>query len=83
MSKDSATVFPDLLTVEEVAGFFKISNNSVYRMVESRIIPFYKIIGGLRFKREDLLQYLESQRIKPKDEWFYIDKHKSHKKISE
>lgn len=67
-----------LLTVDEVAKLFRISKASVYRMVESRIIPFYKISGVLRFKEEDLLIYLESQRVKPKDEWFYLEKHKSH-----
>lgn len=74
----SEKIIPDLLTVEEVAKLFKILKSSVYRMVESRIIPYYKLRSGLRFAEEDVVQYLESQRVKPRDEWFYLDKNKSH-----
>lgn len=53
----------ELLTVQEVSEFLKISRSSVYRLVENRLIPFYKIKSGLRFCRKDLEEYLESCRI--------------------
>jgi len=68
----------NLLTIDEVAGLFRVSKSTVYRMIQSRIIPFYKIGGALRFKEEEMLAYLESQRVKPAEEWFYVAPHKAH-----
>jgi len=70
---------PKLMTVGEVAAYFKVSNNTVYRMVETRIIPFYKISGLIRFFESEIVSFLESQRVKPKEEWFLVAPHKSHK----
>lgn len=61
---------PILLTVNEVAEFFKISKSSVYRMVESGMLQHYKIRGAMRFDEKDLLHYLELVRHKPWDEKF-------------
>ena len=71
-----------LLTIENVADLFCVSKTTIYRMVESRIIPFYRISRRLRFKEDDVLAYLESQRVKSKEEWFYVALHKSHKSLS-
>lgn len=69
---------PKLLTVDEVAEIFRVSKPTIYRMIQSRILPFYKIGGALRFKETEVLEYLESQRVKPAEEWFYVAPHKSH-----
>lgn len=70
----------NLLTLTEVANLFHVSKSTVYRMVQSRILPFYRLGGNLRFKEDDIMAFLESQRVKPREEWFYIAKHKSHLK---
>ena len=70
---------PKLMTIDEVAELFRVSKVTIYRMVESRIIPFYRLGGRLRFNEEEMLSYLESQRVKPREEWHYIAPHKSHK----
>ena len=70
----------DLLTLQEVADFFRVSKTTIYRMVQSRIVPFYKIGGNLRFKKGEMLEYLESQRVRPIEERFYVAPHKSHQK---
>ena len=71
---------PKLLTVNEVAVYFKVSRATVYRMIETRLIPFYKVSRQIRFSEDDMASYLESQRIKPKNEWFFEAPHKSHPK---
>ncbi len=68
-----------LMTIDEVADLFRVSKTTVYRMVESRIIPFYRLGGRLRFNEVEVLAYLESQRVKPREEWHYVSPHKSHK----
>ena len=73
---------PKLLTIDEVAEMFRVSKATVYRMIESRLIPFYKLIRVIRFSEDDVVAYLESQRVKPKHEWFLEAPHKSHPKKS-
>lgn len=73
---------PKLLTIDEVAEMFRVSKATVYRMIESRLIPFYKISRAIRFSEDDVVAYLESQRIKPKSEWFFETPHKSHPRKS-
>lgn len=52
-------------TPDELADFLSISKASVYRLVNKRQIPFNKIGGSLRFRREDIDKFLDSQRIEP------------------
>jgi excisionase family DNA binding protein len=52
-----------LISVEDLMEIFKISKSSVYRLVDNRKIPFYKIGGSLRFKEDDIVIYLESSRF--------------------
>ena len=53
---------PDtLLTVIEVAGLFKVSKMTVYNLVQAGKLPAIKIGNTFRFKREDILKYLEEQ----------------------
>jgi excisionase family DNA binding protein len=53
---------PDtLLTVIEIAGLFKVSKMTVYNLVKSGKLPAIKIGNTFRFKREDILTYLEQQ----------------------
>jgi excisionase family DNA binding protein len=47
------------LKPNEMANLLNISRPSVYRLIEKRQIPFYKIGGNLRFKKEDIINYLE------------------------
>ncbi|MFC1638848.1 helix-turn-helix domain-containing protein [Patescibacteria group bacterium] len=73
-------MLPTLLTIDDVADLFQVSKSTIYRICESRIIPFYRLRGAIRLKEEDVLGYLESQRVKPREEWFYVAPHKSHPK---
>ena len=53
---------PQLLTPVEVAALLRVSRSTVYRLVESRLVPFYRVAGALRFERRDILDYLTGQR---------------------
>jgi len=51
------------LTPDELAQFLKISKPTIYRLVDNRKIPFYRINGSLRFDKKDILDYLQKNRI--------------------
>ncbi len=53
----------NFLKPDELAEFLNFSKPTVYRMIEKREIPLYKIRGGLRFKMEDVLEFLKGSRI--------------------
>lgn len=61
MNDDSIT--NNLITPEELASLLRMSKPSVYRLIEKRKIPFYKISGSLRFKISDIKKYIEDARI--------------------
>lgn len=61
MNDDSTT--NNLITPEELASLLRMSKPSVYRLIEKRKIPFYKISGSLRFKISDIKKYIEDARI--------------------
>lgn len=62
MSVDSSST-PELLTISEVAKFFKISESGVRRLQYGRHIPFVKIGGSVRFSMDDLVSYMERERV--------------------
>lgn len=51
-----------LLTVREAAELMKISRSSLYRYCERNIIPHIKKSFGLRFRREELEEWLEQDK---------------------
>ena len=53
----------ELLTIDEVAGFLKISASTVRRLQQERHIPFTKVGGSVRFLKSDIVSYLERQRV--------------------
>jgi excisionase family DNA binding protein len=53
----------ELLTRDELAQLLKISRASVYRLVERRQLPFYKIGNSLRFDKRDVVAFLLQNRI--------------------
>jgi excisionase family DNA binding protein len=55
----------ELMTPDEVAIMLKISKVGVYRMVDKRYIRFYKVMGSLRFDKEDILSFLRANGIEP------------------
>ncbi len=52
----------ELLTIEELASYLKISKHTLYKMVEKGKIPALKVANQWRFKKEDISMWLEKQR---------------------
>jgi excisionase family DNA binding protein len=53
----------ELMTIKEVAQLLKISQSSVRRLQQGRHLPFYKVGGGIRFAKSDIVEYLKKQRV--------------------
>lgn len=53
----------NLITPEEVASILRMSKSSIYRIIEKRQIPFYKISGSLRFRKSDIDKYIDDALI--------------------
>lgn len=56
---NSPTPLPELLKVSQVCEALKLSQPSVYRLLESGQIPYVKMGRTRRVKREDVLAYVE------------------------
>jgi excisionase family DNA binding protein len=54
-----------LMSPDELSSFLSISKSTIYRLVETRKIPFFKINGSLRFSRDDISGYLSNNRFEP------------------
>ena len=48
-----------LLKPQEVLQVLQISLASLYRMVETRTIPFVRVGGQIRFKRRSLMEWID------------------------
>ena len=53
----------ELLTPGEVALMLKISKAGVYRLINKRVIRFYKVMGSIRFEKGDIVSFLENNRF--------------------
>lgn len=55
----------DILTIDELAALLKMSRNQVYSMTRARAqagpnpLPICRINGNLRFRKQDILAWLE------------------------
>jgi|GEM_PF-2656961 len=54
-----------LLTLEEVAWLLRVSKTSVYRLVERRALPFFRVSSVLRFDLADVEAFLGAGRVEP------------------
>ncbi len=46
-----------LLKVEEASELLRTSKSTLYKMTMNNTIPHYKVGRGLRFKKEELIQF--------------------------
>jgi len=53
----------DLLTVEEVADWLRLTPKGIYSMVEARRIPFVKVSNRVRFSFADVVAWLRENRV--------------------
>lgn len=57
-----------LYTIEEVAGFFKISRSHAYRLKKSQSWPYHQFGTEIRFSAEDIQAIQEMNHKTPKQE---------------
>jgi excisionase family DNA binding protein len=53
------------LDIEEAAEYLDLSVSWLYKLTSARKIPFYKPGRSLRFKPEDLDEWMENFRFEP------------------
>ncbi len=56
----------EILTLKEVADYLKLAEKTAYRLAAEGKLPGFKVGGSWRFKREDILQWIEVQKKKDK-----------------
>lgn len=44
----------EILTLDEVAAYLKVTPRTIYRMLEEEQIPAFKIRGTWRFRRDEI-----------------------------
>ena len=59
----SSIVRKNLVAPKELASMLGLSIASIYRLIESRKILFYKIGWSIRFNLDDVDDYLNSARV--------------------
>lgn len=58
----------EILTIKEVATFLKVAERTVYMLAQSARLPGFKVGGQWRFRRSDLDNWIEQQKItQPKE----------------
>lgn len=54
-------------TVRELAEFLSVKVKTLYAWAESGKIPAFKLNGALRFKVSEIMDFIESGKVDPKD----------------
>ena len=63
VDNDKSQAVDRLLTVRELAELLRLTPKGVYAMVEARRIPFIRVSNRLRFRRSDVVAWLEENRV--------------------
>ena len=51
----------DILTIREVADYLKVTERTLYRLVQEGKLPAVKVGNSWRFRREDLERWISEQ----------------------
>lgn len=54
MIKRTKSALPEILTVEEVAAYLKITERSIYGLLSKKKLPAFKVGGSWRFRRDEI-----------------------------
>lgn len=66
----SQGLVPEVMTVEEAAGYLRLATATLYQKVSERSIPFTKIRNVLRFRKSDLDEWLQQNTVYPDQSTF-------------
>lgn len=57
----------EVLTVAQVADYLQMSDLTVYRLIQNKVLPAFKIGGSWRIKMNDLQAFIEQQKVQRND----------------
>ena len=52
----------DIMTIDEVAKYLKVSTKSIYRLVKSGRLPAKKVLNKWRFSRDQIKEWIRSDK---------------------
>ena len=53
----------EYFTMREVAKMLKVTERSIYRMIDKKEMPFFKFGGSWRIEKKDLEEYINKKKI--------------------
>ncbi len=56
------TDFQEMMTIQEVTQYLKISRQYLHKVTKEEKIPSYKLGKNVRYRREDVERYLEEHK---------------------
>ena len=56
------TMSDEIMTLKEVADYLKLAEKTAYRLAAEGKLPGFKVGGSWRFKKEDILQWIEESK---------------------
>ena len=59
---------PEFLTVHEVAGYLRLPLSTVYKLVQDKVLPGFKVGKHWRFRRDSIMEWVDQQENRYNDE---------------
>jgi len=56
------TMSDEIMTLKEIANYLKLAEKTAYRLAAEGKLPGFRVGGSWRFKRDDVLQWIEEQK---------------------
>lgn len=63
MVNDSSHPSPEMLTVDEIAEYLRVSRATICRWCSTGKLPTFRIGKGWRVRKKDLEHYIDQQRV--------------------
>lgn len=67
MKQRTESVQSEILTVEDVARYLKVTERSIYNLLARQKIPAFKVGGTWRFRMDEINGWARSSQKKRKD----------------
>ena len=56
---------PDILTAKELEAYLRIDVKTIYAYVQRGLMPHIRIQSNLRFRKRDILEWMEERTFRP------------------
>jgi len=64
-SQPSSRPYDPYLTAKELEAWLKIDVKTIYSYVQKGLIPYVRIQSSIRFRRAEILDWIEKQSYRP------------------